>query len=348
MWLGLAVASGSDWWTRLVPRDLRGEAERRAQDDGGSKDPELLARRIEFMQFIKLFERTFPGEFSTVFPGSPKRVAFVLECLKSARDGAGHIGKPLLLAEAQLAVALARECVTRIPPVAHDPPSLEQWFASIAFGENEGFHADEYDCAADRRLISSVIWADLHRISQSFRPTTTTGDQGYASAAESLLAANGLDVFLRAGELRLGTGMPAFSGLFHEHDLGVRGERELVIFELKNRRGGINKNDLLTFNQKTIDFQLMLIRQGDPSRFVRALMTTSRQVPIGLRTYCLQWGIVLVDPLALPVPALVAAFRDLSDTPAAADPLFAANDGRAERLGSLIRPLDTILRRVPL
>ena len=74
------------------------------------------------------------------------------------------------------------------------------------------------------------------------------------------MARHQANLFMRAGELTLGTRMPAFSGLFHEHDLGVLANRNLVVFELKQRQGGkVNKNDIMIFNQKTLDFQLALI-----------------------------------------------------------------------------------------
>ena len=264
--------------------------------------------------------------------------------MDAARDAAAHPGKPYLASEAQLAAAVAHECCQAIPAAWHDPPDLGVWFRGLVFGENEGFRALPYDCAADDGLLDGAAWADVHRLCDSFRGSVVGGDMGFSIAVDAMLAGKGLDLFMRAGELTLGTGLPAFSGLFHEHDLGTRGKGQIVLFELKNYpRSRLNKNELLLFHQKTLDFYLALVQAGSSARMIRALVTTDRRITDSIRGFCLQWGIVLVEPTLRPIPALVAALRDLEGTmPVSAFPEFDAHLNRAERLGAWIRPLDRI------
>lgn len=343
-WVDLASASGPDWWERLVPTHLRARARKHADKDGGPTDPGSLVRRLTFMDLVELFRTTFPAQFAEIFQGTPFRIQSMLLSLDDARDAAAHTGKPYMAAEAQLATAVARQCAIRIPPAFHDPTDLLVWFEGLTFGENEGFRTDSFDCGSDAVLLDGAFWSDLHRLIRSFRNTLTTGDKGFSAAVENLITQRGLDLFIRAGELTMGTGLPAFSGLFHEHDLGVRGKGQAVILELKNYpRSRVGKNDIMLFNQKTIDFQLSLVQANDKSRLIRAFATTDTRVSDAVRGFCLQWGILLVEPSLLPIPSAVAAMRDLEGTEVSTEPEFEINLERAERLAAFIRPLDNIL-----
>jgi len=344
-WLALAVASGDDWWDQLVPPRVRRSSERFANKDGGSLEPESLVRRLSFVDFAELFRSTFPAEFSDIFGQSPERVAWELHTLDAARDAGAHPGKPYLAAEAQLASAVAHECCRAIPAMWHDPPDLALWFRGLAFGENEGFRAPMYDCASEEALLDGADWGDIHRLVGAFRGSQMGGDMGFTVAVDSMLAGKGLDLFMRAGELTLGTGLPAMSGLFHEHDLGVRGKSEVVLFELKNYpRSRVNKNELMLFHQKTLDFYLALVQLGSAARMIRTFVTTDRRITDSLRGFCLQWGIVLVEPALRPIPALLAVMRDLDGTSHVSGIAeFESHLNRAERLGRCVRPLDRIL-----
>lgn len=342
-WLALAAAATGDWWNRLVPAPIRAEAARPRRGRAESR-PDVLIRRLPFDGFIELFATTFPRELDSVLGGGGRRRIYVLELLLAARDAASHPGRPYLAVEARMTAATAWELARRIPLDHHDPPDQLGWLASQSLIDAEGFDAEDWDVCSDC-LMAPELWADLHRLVTRFKPLTASGDAGFARAVEGFLGVAGLNVFLRAGELTLGTGLSAFSGLFHEHDLGVIDGPQLVVMELKHRRrGGISKDDLLLFNQKTLDFELALIRAGTRSRLVRAFVTNDRGVKDSLRAFCVQWGILLVEPELPPIPTLVAALRDLEGSPAAsASPRFESSLLMAEKLGRCIRPLDRIL-----
>lgn len=343
--LSLAETSGGDWWIRLISASLRRTAEQHAARDGGSREPSSLVRRLAFIDFMNAFRSSFGTEFEEIFSGTEDRVRWKLRTLDDARDGAAHAGKPYLAAEAQLAVAVAHECAIRLHPTWHDPPDLVAWLRGLTFGENEGFRSEEFDCASGRALFDWSACNEVHRLTKSFRAVRPGGDMGFGDAVESLLAARGFDVYMRAGELRMGTGLPAFSGLFHEHDLGLRGQGQVALLELKNYpRSRVTKSDLLLFNQKSIDFYIALIQASDGSRMSRVFVTTDRRVPDSLRGFCLQWGILLVEPTLIPIPCILTALRDLDGKPEAeAVPEFEAQLNRAERLAQYIRPLDRVL-----
>lgn len=341
-WLSLATGRSRDWWNVIVPDAIRAEAAR-PRRGGRTSNPEILIRRLPFERFIELFDGTFPQQLSGVVGPTSRQQQHVLEVLITARDSAGHPGRPYLAVEARMAAAVAWDLFERIPAEFHDPGDVRSWLAGQAMSEHEDFVADDWDVCGDSPLTPEFL-SDAHRTVADFKRIRTSGDGGFSAAIEAVVGRHHLNLFMRAGELTMGTGLPAFSGLFHENDLGVLGSGQLAVMELKHRgRGGVSKDDLLVFNQKTLDFQLALIRAGTRGGVLRVFVTNDAGVPDRFRGYCVQWGIVLIEPTLLPIPVLTAAMRDLDDTGATADPEFDRHLLAAEQLAGALRPLDRLL-----
>ena len=331
-----------DWWGHLVTRQARDRAAKEAAKDGGPHDHRSLLKRLPFEDLLACFLKGFGDKYQAVLGVDARRQMWVIHTLIRARDAAGHPGKPYSSAEAAMAAALARELVSRIPKRHHEPHDLQKWLDGLAFGESEGWHGTPFDVVDDCPMPPE-LWRDLSQHVRAFRPSSSGGDGGFADSVEALLAGAGLDVFMRRGELTIGTGLPAASGLFHEHDLGirgrVRGESVMVVFEMKHRRGGrVPKEDLLVFNQKTLDFFFAMTAARNSGRLLRAFVTNGR-LDYSLHAWALGWGIVLVDSALEPIPVLAAAARDAAALVADMDAIVQT----AERLGRLIRPLDQVL-----
>lgn len=342
-WLGLAEAKSKDWWNGVVPTSFRTAASRSRRGAKPSSPMEMISR-LPFDVFVGLFEATFPTELADVFGLGSRRHAFVVELLIEARDAAGHTGRPYLAVAARMTAAIAWELIQRIPTPHHDPPDQLHWLASQEMAAAESFSSDGWDVSTDC-LLSPELFATIRQLVTTFKPVRESGDGGFSAAIEDVIGSEGLNLFMKAGELTLGTGLPAFSGLFHEHDLGVIDGPQLVVLELKHRsRGRVSKDDLLLFNQKTLDFDLALIRAGTRARVVRVFVTNDQALKDSLRAFCVQWGIILVDPLLPPIPVLISAFRDFDGTSVAKGSAgFDAGLIAAERLGRAMRPLDRIL-----
>ena len=339
-WLHLASGQSLDWWNDVVPEETRTLASRRRRGQRASPTPEEMVRRLAFEDFVALFDATYPEACRATLGEHANRRTFVLELLLTARDAAAHPGKPLLSVDAQMVAAVAWGVLQAIPVDHHDPPDQLNWLRDQMLEEGEGWVDEPFDAADEP--VSAEVWKEIHVLCRTFKPSGA-GDGGFAVAVTDVLGRHHVNVFLQAGELTLGTGLPAFSGLFHENDLGLANGTCRLVFELKQRRRGrVTKSDLMIFNQKTIDFQLALIHSGDRARILRAFITTDPTVTDALRGYCLQWGIILVEPHLRPIPLLVSALRDL-DGAAGLPSGYDAARARAERLADKMRPLDRLL-----
>ena len=99
-------------------------------------------------------------------------------------------------------------------------------------------------------------------------------------------------------------GTPAASGLRHELDLAMAAPGMLGIVEAKDLKHGVGKSDVMIFLMKTFDYYLGKLHEGrrDPTwRF----LVSATSVEHALSVFCIQQGIVIVDPTFLPLPMLL-------------------------------------------
>ena len=99
-------------------------------------------------------------------------------------------------------------------------------------------------------------------------------------------------------------GTPAASNLRHELDLAMAAPGLVGIVEAKDRRDGIGKNDVMLFLHKTFDYCLGKLAEGrrDPTwRF----LVSATPVDHNLLVFCIQHGLIVVDPKFLPLPMLL-------------------------------------------
>ena len=99
-------------------------------------------------------------------------------------------------------------------------------------------------------------------------------------------------------------GTPAASKSRHEIDLAMIPPGMVGIAEAKDRRDGVGKNDVMVFLQKSFDYYLGRIAEGRHGPTWRFLVSAT---PVGhdLCVYCIQQGVIVVDPTFIPIPSLL-------------------------------------------
>jgi hypothetical protein len=112
-------------------------------------------------------------------------------------------------------------------------------------------------------------------------------------------------------DLSFGAGLGTLSGLHHELDLLSRWDEQEWVFELKNGGGcEINKEMLMVFQEKTLDFYFANYGFLSSLRIMRGFLTGAGYVDDHIRAYCAAWGIVLIDNELFPLPALPALLAE--------------------------------------
>lgn len=106
----------------------------------------------------------------------------------------------------------------------------------------------------------------------------------------------------KAGSRTL-AGQPSASGLAHEVDGATRAAGYLTHWELKNLSAPLEKNELLIFNSKSLDFLQGHERRAAGLPLHRFLLSGGT-VPDGCRRFASLWGIMVIEPLRLPFPLL--------------------------------------------
>jgi hypothetical protein len=118
-----------------------------------------------------------------------------------------------------------------------------------------------------------------------------------------LLCRPGLECRQYAGLTTL-FGMNSSSHCAHELDAAAKGWRGTVIIEAKSKTGGISKADVAVFGMKTFDYYRGQLPASASAPWWR-LITSAGFVADNLRRLCLQEGILLCDPVHLPIPVLL-------------------------------------------
>jgi hypothetical protein len=94
----------------------------------------------------------------------------------------------------------------------------------------------------------------------------------------------------------MGHELATTSGVRHETDAVLSDGLTLYVCELKHYfESQIDKNMLLIFNQKVIDFYLELVRKGIDIHIKRLFLTRNRRLDNFVREFAMSWGIGLVD-----------------------------------------------------
>lgn len=130
---------------------------------------------------------------------------------------------------------------------------------------------------------------------------------------------------------------PSHSGLSHQLDEQTVCRDARIVGEWKTHRGRIPKNDLVRFKAVTDDYWMS--RGDNSSRRTVRIFGGTGSVTESMRIFAAQWGIVLINPDAWPIPALCD--QDLlwsADVPGPSP-----TDCRV--LTSLIRPMEHVLAR---
>lgn len=103
------------------------------------------------------------------------------------------------------------------------------------------------------------------------------------------------------------------SGAGHEIDAAAAGRHGSIILECKSRKGGVTKADAALFHQKLLDFYCSRPWIFGRKRWWR-LMVSSSPVSDSVRAFCIQLGLILCDPVRLPLPEVVRiASRPIAD-----------------------------------
>ena len=94
------------------------------------------------------------------------------------------------------------------------------------------------------------------------------------------------------------------SGIRHELDAGAAGWSGSIILECKSKNCGVTKTDAALFHEKTLDFYCERPHAVGRDRWWR-LIVSSSPVSDTVRAFCIQLGLILCDPVRLPLPVVV-------------------------------------------
>ncbi len=90
----------------------------------------------------------------------------------------------------------------------------------------------------------------------------------------------------------------------HELDGAASGWRGRVILEAKSKNGGISKADVAVFRMKAFDYYFGQLPLAATEPWWQ-LMVSASAVPENVRRLCVQEGVILTDPVHLPIPVLL-------------------------------------------
>jgi hypothetical protein len=121
----------------------------------------------------------------------------------------------------------------------------------------------------------------------------------------SLCTRRGLVLCERAGARTLAAQRSA-SGFLHEVDGATRSVECITHWELKHLTSNLDKNEVLVFNGKGLDFLYGLGPLLANTPILRFLVS-GRNVGPEARVYAVLWGITLLEPGRLPMPLLYEA-----------------------------------------
>jgi len=169
-----------------------------------------------------------------------------------------------------------------------------------------------HDLTTDESLLYHAM-----SYARSFRDSGTVGsdvgrefEEGFY---ERITRDSRFRLISRSHDLGLGHELSTTSGIRHETDAVLTDDTTLYVCELKHYfEGRIDKEMLVVFNHKVIDFYLELIRQGRNVRVKRLFLTRSPRLENFTREFAMSWGIGLVDGEIWPPLLLRLQMQELS------------------------------------
>jgi len=206
----------------------------------------------------------------------------------------------------------------------------------------------------DLGLLSAVVY-HVYKFTKSFRPLSEGSEAGIEfedHLRTSLAAAFTFDRISAQRDLGLGHGLASRSGIVHEIDLSARLGRDLFLFEMKYYTAReINKEMVMVFHQKVMDFYLENRQYLGPFRIHRLFVTNNAYVGVDVRQFCAGWGILLLDHHWYPPPIceiIVQAVREEilcypQSRWTGPDGLSALGEQAADLTARMWRSLDTIV-----
>ena len=142
----------------------------------------------------------------------------------------------------------------------------------------------------------------LARASQDLSATLVDG-RIWERAVCDLLRRPGLSCRQGPGMTTL-FGFGTASGIGHEIDGAATGLGGSIILECKSQGGGVTKADATLFQEKTLDFYFDRPEAIGRDRWWRCIASSS-PVSDTVRAFCVHLGLVLCDPMRLPLPAVM-------------------------------------------
>lgn len=149
------------------------------------------------------------------------------------------------------------------------------------------------------------------------------------------------DVHNISGDMTL-LDVSAASGLRHETDLLIESEGNLFLFEAKCKNS-VALNDLLVFNQKSLDYWIKFIGL-DEDRPLFRIFVSKTKLENAFKEFAYMWSIILIEPDLLPIPAIMGT---LSDNEKCLALEIYASDRHLEVLKKGCRDLGSLFTRDP-
>lgn len=101
-------------------------------------------------------------------------------------------------------------------------------------------------------------------------------------------------------------GVRAASGVAHEIDACAAGGGTMIVVECKSQMSGATKADVALFHEKILDFFCAKPQRFSGERWWR-ILASSTPVSDSVRAFCVSLGLVLTEPMHLPLPVVLRA-----------------------------------------
>lgn len=103
-------------------------------------------------------------------------------------------------------------------------------------------------------------------------------------------------------------GYKSLSGIGHEVDGSINGGDWKLHIELKAYRQEVPKDQVMLFNERSLDYYFAFFRNGKSYNLYRAFVTDS-PLELMVRRFCYSWSIITVEPDRLPIPVILEYLR---------------------------------------
>lgn len=163
--------------------------------------------------------------------------------------------------------------------------------------------------------ITTFAWYYIKRFfGHTYPKLSDKQDQGFEDQFREFIFRELKPITVSAShDLGFGNDFQSLSGLSHEIDLVAKWDGLLVAFELKNCQ--VDKDMILTFQQKCLDYFLQNENILKANSLEKVFLTSSTINDIGVRQFCLIWGIRLVDFSQVPIGQCKLWLEELGSVP---------------------------------